>query len=198
MHLHYQILLPLFSLFLVRVDLTDLYPMKLNVKLIQVYDGDTLQVMSGMGELRVRLSKIDAPEKKQPFHGGRGDAGASSKECLEKVLHTKKSLILKVEGLDIYHRVLGDISNINFLLIKEGCAGLYPHTKFNSAKEKQKFLREYFKAKKFKRGLWANGGYQSPKEWRKVSKRNGRRPWHRLSHYQRPYQLGHRRERKAN
>ena len=78
----YQILLPLLSLFFVRVDLTDLFPLQLAVKVLKVYDGDTVSVQYGNHIWKVRLAKIDAPEKGQPFLSDKKDAGRWSQQCL--------------------------------------------------------------------------------------------------------------------
>ena len=71
----YQILLPLLSLFLVRVDLTDLFPLHIEVQLHKIYDGDTVLVGHGTYSWKVRFSKIDSPEKNQNFLGSRASAG---------------------------------------------------------------------------------------------------------------------------
>lgn len=172
----YQILIPLLSLFLVRVDLTDLYPITMKVDILKVYDGDTLLVRRGSFEQKVRLSRIDAPEKGQPFLSGRGDAGEFSKRCLKK--HLKQSAEFEIYGIDIYGRILGDVNGASLAMIQKGCAPLYPHARFKSVKEKFLYLRELEKAKRKKLGLWAFGGILQPKLYRKISKRVSRRPSH--------------------
>lgn len=168
----YQILMPLLSLFLVRVDLTDLFPMKIPVKVLKVYDGDTVLVRHGSLEMKVRFSKIDSPEKKQPFFNSREDAGAYSKRCLEKIIKKESIQILKIEKEDIYGRILGDFEGLSFKLIQNGCTTLYPHAVFESRKEKMKYLLALKKAKASRRGLWQYGGFRQPKLWRKISKRD--------------------------
>lgn len=174
----YQILLPLCSLLLVRVDLTDLMPMKMAVEVTQVIDGDTLEVKKGKYHWRIRLSRLDAPEKAQNFYLD-GSAGAFAKKCLEQQLSTDKKIMLQIEGYDIYRRVLGDVDELNFKSISSGCSGLYPHTQFASRKEKALYLRARFMAKKMRRGIWGTSGYRQPKLWRKSSKRSAHRPSHR-------------------
>lgn len=169
----YQILLPLLSLFLTRVDLTDLYPITMNVDILKVYDGDTLLIKNGSFEQKVRLSRIDAPEKGQPFLTGRGDAGEFSQRCLKSLL--TKSSLLEIHGIDIYGRILGDINQLSLKLIQRGCTPLYPHARFHSVAEKFLYLRELEKAKRKKLGLWAKGGILQPKLYRKISKRISRR-----------------------
>lgn len=171
----YQILMPLLSLFLVRVDLTDLFPLKIPVKVLKVYDGDTVLVGHGSLQMKVRFSKIDSPEMGQPFFNSHQDAGALSKKCLEKILSKNSVHQLKIEKEDIYGRILGDLDNLSFKLIQSGCTTLYPHATFDSRKEKMNYLVALKKAKASRRGLWQYGGFRQPKLWRKFSKRNGYR-----------------------
>ena len=166
----YQILLPLFSLFLVRVDLTDLSPLSLKVQITKVYDGDTVLVRSGFLRSKVRFSRIDAPEKGQPFVGGSGNAGEFSKRCLERLLPRSGQAVLKIQGHDIYGRILGDIDGISLKLVEEGCTCLYPHAKFESQQEKYFYLKAMMTAKRLKKGLWALGGVEQPKAWRRKNK----------------------------
>lgn len=167
----YQILLPLLSLFLVRVDLTDLYPLTFRVKVLRVYDGDTVLVQAGNMRPRVRLSKIDAPEKDQFFLSGKRGAGLLSKACLMKNLSKYENL--SIEGFDLYGRVLGDFEGLSLKLVEEGCVTLYPYAKFKNRAEKFLYLQRYLQARNQRRGLWAFGGILHPKAWRKkrISKR---------------------------
>lgn len=190
----YQILLPLLSLFWVRVDLTDLMPLKLPVQIVDIRDGDTLSVRSGNRLLKVRLSRIDAPELHQPFAGSSMDAGILSRDCLRKL--AAENSTLTIEGFDLYHRILGNVGELNYLAVKNGCAGLYPHANFGSVREKAEYLRALILARKMRRGVWKFGGYQTPKLWRKISKRNAHRPWPRRPHFRVTYRPGRKLSRK--
>lgn len=170
---HYQILLPLLSIFLVRVDLTDLYPLRMEVKILKVYDGDTVLVSRGNYRMKVRLSRIDSPELKQPFIRGQGSAGEYSRQCLVKLL--KNKAMLSIEKEDIYGRILGDLDQVTFRMIELGCTTLYPHAEFSSKKEKFYYIYALKKAKARKSGLWKYGGIIQPKKWRRISKRSARR-----------------------
>lgn len=167
----YQILLPLLSLFLVRVDLTDLYPLKIPVKVLKVYDGDTVLVSHGNYQFKVRLLKIDSPEKGQPFLTKKGDSGLHSTVCLQRLapIHSEQELWIVKE--DIYGRILGELKGISLKLIEKGCTTLYPHGEFSSVREKYQYLRALKKAKAQRVGLWSLGGIRQPKLWRKSSKR---------------------------
>ncbi len=167
---HYQILLPLLSLFFCRVDLTDLIPLRYEVEIKEILDGDTLVVKKGSYTWKVRLSKIDAPELGQAFLSG-GDAGKKSTECLRRTLK-KHHLILEIEHFDMYRRILGDMGELTLDLVESGCAPLYPYSRFKSRKEKGVFLRALKKARHLRKGLWAHGGFRRPNLWRKTSKRS--------------------------
>jgi endonuclease YncB( thermonuclease family) len=164
----YQILYPLFSLFLVRVDLTDLQAVRMKVEILKVYDGDTVLVKRGFFQSKVRLTKIDAPEKTQNFLSGQKGAGELSKKCLVQMLGPRAEL--RIDGFDIYDRILGDLDGVSFKLVEKGCVSLYPHAKFENSQEKYLYLRALVKAKRLKRGLWAFGGIEQPKAWRKKNK----------------------------
>ena len=172
----YQILVPLLSLFLVRVDLTDLWPLEMKVRILKVYDGDTVLIQKGNWTQRVRLSPIDAPELMQPFWNGKPGAGQLAQTCLKKNLSSTG--ILRLQGHDIYHRMLGDLDHVAIKLVRQGCASLYPYAKFESVAMKYQFLKAMMEARKKRRGYWAFGGIQQPKAWRKgrVKKRSGDRP----------------------
>lgn len=196
MKLHYQILLPLLSLFWVRVDLTDLFPLKYEVKVVEIHDGDTLTVKSGRTTMKVRLSRIDAPELHQNFHLSKLSAGIFSRDCLKRLLPQKTEL--RIDGFDMYHRTLGDVSGINFEAVKNGCTGIYPHARFESVSEKWEFLRALNEARAKHLGVWAFGGYMVPKKWRKLSKRNAHPQWHRRPHYRVTYRPGRRHGRRED
>jgi endonuclease YncB( thermonuclease family) len=168
---HYQILLPLLSIFLVRVDLTDLYPLSLKVQLLEVYDGDTVLVSHGTYRFKVRFLKVDAPELNQPFLTTRGGAGELSRVCLENILANERELSLRIEGTDVYKRTLGDINNVSLKLIERGCSTLYTYARFSNAQEKYVYLRALKKAKAQQVGLWHYRGILRPDKWRKFSKR---------------------------
>jgi endonuclease YncB( thermonuclease family) len=175
----YQILLPLLGLILVRVDLTDLFPLFIPVEVLKIYDGDTLLVGHGSYQMKLRLGKIDSPEKGQPSIGEARDAGALSRDCLMREIEKIKHHVMKVEKEDIYGRVLGDIDNLSLVLIEKGCTTLYPYAQFDSRQEKTIFLNALKMAKASRRGLWQYGGFRQPKLWRKASKRIARRQWRR-------------------
>lgn len=173
---HYQILLPLLGLFFCRVDLTDLYPLIYEVRLIRIYDGDTVLVRNGNYRFKLRISKIDSPEKGQFTYTQKVDGGRFAKSCLEKILKGESQLSMKISGHDVYGRYLGDINNVSFKMVREGCAGLYPLARFSDRGEMHSYLKALRFARDKRLGLYRFGGFMQPRKWRKISKRFARRP----------------------
>ena len=70
-------------------------------KVVSVHDGDTITVLSGKKQTKVRLYGIDTPEKKQ-------DYGQKSRQFLASLIAGQ---VVKVEpkGKDRYKRTLGII-----------------------------------------------------------------------------------------
>lgn len=167
----YQILVPLLSLFLVRVDLTDMFPLKYQVQLLELLDADTAVVGLGKRRLKVRFSKIDAPEKGQPFLRAGGDAGNAARNCALRIIGQQRIFQLKIYKQDIYGRILGELDDLSFRFVEKGCVSLYPHAEFASKAQKFTFVRAQQLARRRKLGLWSRGGYLQPKLWRKKSRR---------------------------
>lgn len=155
-----------------RVELTDLFPLVYEAQVMEVLDGDTLEIKYGNYRWRLRLSRIDAPELKQPYADGTRGAGKLAHHCLKSF--TQKYMPIRIEGSDIYGRLLGEAGNANRLMIENGCAVLYPYARFSSKQEKWQFLRAHLRAMRERRGLWKNVGIKHPKAWRKLTrKRSG-------------------------
>ena len=82
----FSLLLPLFSLF--AAEIRD--------RVIAVSDGDTITVLDEMdqGKFKIRLDKIDAPEKKQAF-------GSKSKQFLSSLIFGKQ-VSIRYRAVDHY------------------------------------------------------------------------------------------------
>ena len=141
-------------------------------KCTKVSDGDTIHVVTdGNVKFKVRLDRIDAPEKDQP-HGKESTAYLTS-------LIRGKTVRVEWQKKDQYGRILGivylpsiDQSNnpnnrtirqdINLTMVATGNAHHYSYfdkTPAYSAAESA--------AKERKIGLWASDNVISPYEWRK-------------------------------
>ncbi len=82
----FSLLLPLFSLFAAEI----------RGRVIAVSDGDTITVLDEMdqGKFKIRLDKIDAPEKKQAF-------GSKSKQFLSSLIFGKQ-VSIRYRAVDRY------------------------------------------------------------------------------------------------
>ena len=95
-------------------------------KVVSVYDGDTITVLSGNTQHKIRLEGIDTPESKQPF-------GNKAKQAMSGMVFGKQVKVVWKKK-DRYGRTLGhvflkDVSgnriNVNQQLIDEGLATRY-------------------------------------------------------------------------
>lgn len=139
-------------------------------RVINVTDGDTLTILTADSKpLKVRLTGIDAPEKRQPY-------GDKSKEHLASLTHQK---IVKVEysGTDRYQRTLGKVFlediDINLEQILNGFAWHYKaYAKDQSIGDQNEYSGAEETARRNRRGLWQDERPQPPWEFRKGSSRS--------------------------
>lgn len=132
-----------------------------SAKISRVVDGDTVVVnpYDGGGEVVVRLDKIDAPEKGQPF-------GKEAKEYLASwtgigvtVYYTKR---------DKYDRILGSVVDmpnnlyLNLRMVSDGFAWHY--AEYDSTPEFAEAERD---ARRYRLNLWSDPFPVRPSEWRK-------------------------------
>ena len=136
-----------------------LYPLFLfafSAKVIKISDGDTITVLSGKEQTKIRLYGIDAPEKKQ-------DYGQRSKQFLANLIAGK---VVEVEpkGKDRYKRTLGIIhhkgQDINAQMVLNGYAWAY-------VKYSRIYVNQEKTARENKRGLWQSSNPTPPWVWRK-------------------------------
>lgn len=125
-------------------------------KVIKISDGDTITVLSGKEQTKVRLYGIDAPEKKQ-------DYGQKSRQFLASLIAGQ---VVEVEpkGKDRYKRTLGIIhqkgQDINAQMVKNGYAWAY-------VKYSKIYVDQEKTARKNKLGLWQSSNPTPPWVWRK-------------------------------
>ena len=128
----------------------------LSGKVVSIHDGDTIAVLQGKQQVKVRLYGIDAPELKQPY-------GKKSKQFLANLIAGE---VVEVEenGKDRYKRTIGTVylgnTDINAQMIENGYAWAY--RKFS-----KKYVPQESKAKSQKLGLWQDKEPVPPWEWRR-------------------------------
>ena len=90
-------------------------------KVVAVADGDTMTVLKDLQQVKVRLTEIDAPEKKQAF-------GNRSKESLSDLCFGKTATLVE-KGKDRYGRTLARVTcngvDANAEQVKRGMAWVY-------------------------------------------------------------------------
>ena len=115
----------------------------------RVIDGDTIHV----GDTRVRLDGIDAPESTQTCKRATGEEWACGTEATHamRLMAEGREVVCRNHGLDKYGRTLGTCfvngRDINAEMIKLGLAWAY--VKYSTA-----YVTEEAEARRSKRGIW--------------------------------------------
>ena len=115
---------PIFLLSLLLLSLS-LFSAEIKGKVVAVTDGDTITVLDEMdkGNFKIRLDKIDAPERTQPF-------GSKAKQFLSSLIFGKQ-VSVRFKEIDRYGRVLGviycDGAEINLVMVQNGYAWHYSY-----------------------------------------------------------------------
>lgn len=119
-----------------------------------VTDGDTIRI----GDARIRLYGIDAPETDQAY-------GDESTSMLEYLIGNS-SVDVEVVDIDRYGRYIGKIYvdgvYLNLEMVKQGCAWYY----YDYADDRDLEEAE-LEARRYYRGLWASNPIP-PWEWRRM------------------------------
>lgn len=129
-----------------------------NGKVIKVADGDTVTVLKGKQQMRVRLASIDAPEKNQPY-------GTRSRQHLSDLVFGK-TLRVEEQGRDRYGRTIGVLhlqgADINRAMVSAGMAWAYT----DYLNDRLMPLYE-LRARMARRGLWADNDPMAPWQFRR-------------------------------
>ena len=153
-----------------------------SLRVVWVYDGDTVKAETADRSFRIRLVGIDTPETSKGNNApGQPYSRKSKKRLMQLVL--KKTVTLKQYGLDDYDRVLAEIFvtpppgmsgvadtghrlNVNLQLVREGLAEVYggrTPIDFHAAPYKEAQAQ----ARQSGRGMWRQGDqYISPRVWK--------------------------------
>lgn len=112
---------------------------------------------------KIRLTGIDAPEKKQPF-------GNRSKQNLSDMVFNK-TVTVETDKRDRYGRELGKVlaggKDVNFEQVRTGLAWHYKaYERMQPAADRQAYADAENDAKAAKRGLWVDTDPTPPWEWR--------------------------------
>ena len=139
-------------------------------KVVQVSDGDTINLLVDKTQHRIRLASIDAPETSHGSERPGQPFGEASRKNLADYV-AGKTLTLTCYEKDHYGRDVCDVpangTTANRLQVQDGMA-------WANQQAKGKFLRDktlvglQSDAQKKKLGLWAEPGAVAPWEWRVV------------------------------
>ena len=148
-----QILLPVFFL------CTSLFSQTFTGRVVRVIDGDTISVLTGRTEVRIRLAECDAPESSQPF-------GYRAKQFTSSLVFGRDVAVL-VQGTDRYQRTIAHVTtgqglDLSTELIRAGFAWWY--RQYSRNPELGVLEAE---ARAARRGLWADASVTPPWEWRR-------------------------------
>jgi micrococcal nuclease len=134
-------------------------------RVVGVMDGDTITVLVGREQRRVRLAGVDAPEKGQAF-------GQRSKQALSQMVFGREVTVVST-GRDRYERTLGivrlmDGSSVNERLVENGWAWHY--TRYSNSRRLSELES---RARAARRGLWADPRPVAPWDFRKANRSDG-------------------------
>ncbi len=143
------------ALFVTLVLLTA--PANLEGKVVRIADGDTITVLVDRQQVKVRLSGIDAPQKRQDF-------SQRSRQALADLVFGKEVRVV-THGKDRYGRVIGDVfvggKPVNQIMVREGWA--WKFVKYSKSPRLAELERQ---ARAERRVLWAGKNPIPPWEYR--------------------------------
>ena len=133
-------------------------------KVIFVADGDTITVISEGIKYKIRLSGIDAPEKKQTY-------GVHSKQSLVDMV-SKQTVSVSYNKRDRYKRIIGKVildgQDINLEQIRRGLAWHYKsYQREQEVEDMALYAQGEYLAQKGRLGLWKDVNPIAPWDFRK-------------------------------
>lgn len=138
---------------------------ELHGRVVGVTDGDTLTLLDeNLTQYTIRLSGIDAPEKKQAF-------GQRSKQSLSDLVFGK-TVTVETHKQDRYGRLVGmvlvDGVDANLVQVERGMAWFYRRYQGElMPQDRQRYLAAEVQAREQRRGLWRDKDPVPPWDWRK-------------------------------
>ncbi|MDG1074042.1 MAG: thermonuclease family protein [Methylophilaceae bacterium] len=141
------------------------YAAELEGRVIGVSDGDTITILDASNtQYKIRLSGIDAPEKRQAF-------GNASKKSLSDLVYNKQ-VIVDWNKHDRYQRIVGKVlvdgADANLEQVKRGMAWFYKkYQNEQPLQDRLDYLHAQEAAEQGHLGLWSDNAPIPPWEFRK-------------------------------
>ena len=139
-------------------------------RVVGLADGDTITVLdSNKVQHKIRLSGIDAPEKKQAF-------GQRSKQSLSDLVFDKV-VVVETNKRDRYGREIGKVLvdgiDTNLLQVHRGFAWHYKtYEREQSVIDRKAYADAENEAREARRGLWVDAEPMPPWDLRRNQRRN--------------------------
>ncbi len=126
---------------------------------VNVFDGDTVELSNGNEKFKLRLTNIDAPERNQPY-------GKKARSALKKLCKGNKiTVTAQLTGIDKYNRNLGHLYcneiDASLYMVEKGLA--WHNAKYSSEPSTQQAENI---ARQHRVGLWRNKKPTPPWVWR--------------------------------
>ena len=135
-------------------------------RVVRVIDGDTIVILdSANAQHKIRLTGIDAPERKQAF-------GTKSKEHLSESV-AGKFVLVDYNKCDRYERILGKVllndEDMNLEQVRAGMAWHYKkYQKEQTPSDRELYSKTEIEAREARRGLWYDAEPMPPWEYRRM------------------------------
>ena len=148
-----------------------LFSLSINAKelmgqVVKVIDGDTITILdANKQQFKIRLSGIDAPEKKQDF-------GNVSKQSLSEMV-AGKQVKVAYNKRGRYGRIIGKVllnnEDVNLMQVKRGLAWHYKqYEREQEVEDRALYAQEEYLAQKDRLGLWNDKNPMPPWDFRKI------------------------------
>jgi endonuclease YncB( thermonuclease family) len=137
----------------------------LHGKVVAIADGDTLTVLdAAKNQHKIRLSGIDAPEKRQPF-------GSRSKENLSRLVFDKEVMV-DWQKRDRFNRIVGKVlvngQDVNIEQIKAGVAWHFKrYEEEQPLEDRLAYAQAESEARADQRGIWREPQPVAPWQFRR-------------------------------
>lgn len=131
-------------------------------RVVSITDGDTLTVLRGQEQVKIRIYGIDAPERRQPW-------GDRARQALGDLAHGQTVEVLEIDR-DRYGRTVARIEvqgqDVGLEMVSRGMAWVYE--RYCKIPDCEAMRQAQADAQAARAGLWSDLSPIPPWEWRRV------------------------------